>query len=202
MRARLAIQACDISLELREVVLRDKPSEMLEVSPKATVPVLVLPDDRVVEESLDVMHWAMQLSDVSGWRDYSKDILDEMDHLIEKNDGPFKSALDRYKYPNRYEGIDRVEERGKGADFIKELEKKLVRHRYLFGDQFAFADAAILPFVRQFAHVDRDWFWSQSWLNVFRWLEEFLDSNQFKSVMIKYDKWESGDAGVRFGGAE
>ena len=193
MRARLAIAASGQTVELREVVLRDKPQQMLDASPKGTVPVLVLPDGIVLEESLDLINWALNQNDPKGWRDFPDEMLGEMDALVAECDGSFKNALDRYKYPNRYDNIDPLEQREKGSQFIRKLDVQLVAKPYLFGARFSFADAAILPFVRQFAHVDRDWFWDQDWPNIICWLEAFLESEQLVYVMKKYPKWKAGD---------
>jgi len=199
MRARLAIQASEISVELREVVLREKPAEMLVASPKGTVPVLVLADGKVLEESREIMDWALCENDPEALKAYSEAVLREMEQLVTQSDGPFKSALDRYKYPNRYEDTSREKQREQGAEFIRKLNDMLTGQEFLFGERFSFADAAILPFVRQFAHVDRDWFWAGEWKNVLRWLEAFLESERFKQIMPKYPQWKSGDAGVPFG---
>ncbi len=198
MRARLALASSGIGVELREVVLRDKPTDMLEVSPKGTVPVLVLDDGEVLEESLDVINWALQNSDPEGLTNYPAVEIDDMRSLIADNDGPFKTALDRYKYPNRYENVDIAKEQETASDFLNELDSRLEGKQYLFGKNFSLADAAILPFVRQFAHVDRDWFWGQDWPNVIRWLEAFLESDRFQSIMKKYPQWKAGDQPTQF----
>lgn len=200
MRARLAIASSGARVELREVVLRDKPGSMLEASPKGTVPVLVLSDGSVLEESLDVMDWALAQNDAQGLRDFSEDTLFKIDALVEESDGPFKSALDRYKYPNRYENVAREEHREAGSVFIRKLDALLDGKSFLFADRISFADVAILPFVRQFAHVDREWFWSQDWDNIIAWLEAFLESETFRAIMTKYPQWKSGEDGVPFGG--
>ncbi|MEM9279631.1 MAG: glutathione S-transferase [Pseudomonadota bacterium] len=200
MRARLALVSSGISVELREVVLRDKPAEMLEASPKGTVPVLVLGDGRVLEESIDIIDWALSSNDPEGLIDFGEGEIVEIRELIGQGDGPFKAALDRYKYPNRYEGVEQEEQREIGSAFIRTLNERLNGKAYLFGDRFSLADAAILPFVRQFAHVDQDWFWSQDWPNVIRWLEAFLESNRFQEIMAKYPQWKSGEERVLFGG--
>ncbi len=200
MRARLALAATGSTVELREVVLREKPEHMLEVSPKGTVPVLILENDHVLEESRDIMEWALDNSDKEGWLDFSENEVEAMNALIDESDGPFKAALDAYKYASRDDTIDTTQERGIGADFMKKLDAMLEGQAYLFGDKFSFADGAILPFVRQFAHVDRDWFWSQDWNNTIRWLEAFLESERFKAIMSKYSQWKAGDEGVAFGG--
>jgi glutathione S-transferase len=199
MRARLALAATRTSVELREVILREKPTEMLEASPKGTVPVLIMKDGNVLEESRDIMHWALNRSDLEGWCDFSNEQLEQMDALIDQSDGPFKAALDAYKYGSRDDAIDTSAERSEGAEFILRLNKLLAGQEFLFGDRFSYADGAILPFVRQFAHVDRDWFWSQDWPNVIGWLEAFLESERFKGIMSKYPQWKTGEAGVPFG---
>lgn len=200
MRARLALLSSGQVTELREVVLREKPADMLQASPKGTVPVLVLQDGTVLEESLDVMGWALRRDDPEGLRAFPQDVCKAMDELVAESDGPFKSALDRYKYPNRYDGTDRAGEREKGAAFIGKLDGLLDGQPHLFGERISFADIAILPFVRQFAHVDRGWFWAQDWPNVLRWLDVFLESDRFKHIMTKHAQWQSGEEGVRFGG--
>lgn len=200
MRARLALSACRQRVELREVLLRDKPAEMIKASPKATVPVLVLPDAQVIDESLDIMRWALSTNDEEGLRDFPLQALSLMDQCVHEADTSFKSALDRYKYPNRHEGIDPMVEREKGAVFIRKLEVMLADKPYLFGARFSFADAAVLPFVRQFAHVDRNWFWGSDWVQVLSWLDAFLDSERFKAIMGKHEQWEKGQTGIRFGG--
>ena len=185
MRARLALHSTNLKVELREVVLRDKPEELLVASPKGTVPVLVLGDGKIIDESLDIIRLALNENDEEGLRDFPVAQLEKMDALVLECDGPFKMALDRYKYPNRYPETEKHEQRELGAEFISKLNHQLEGKPYLFGDRFSFADCAILPFVRQFAHVDRDWFWSQDWPNVIAWLEAFLQSDRFNSVMNK-----------------
>jgi len=200
MRARLAIIASKIKVELREVVLRDKPESMLLASPKGTVPVLVLPDEKIIEESLDIANWAISQCDSEGWLDYSQIIIDHMYALIEENDGQFKDALDAYKYPNKFPDIGRENARGQGAKFIRKLDAMLDEQHYLFGNRFSFADAMILPFIRQFAHVDQDWFYDQDWENVISWLDKFKTGKRFANVMTKYDQWQEGSKGVEFMG--
>ena len=199
MRARLAISESKTPLALREIVLRNKPRHMLEVSPKGTVPVLILPDGTLLEQSLDIMHWALGRNDPGGLYNQEAPTFADMQALIEVLDGPFKTALDRYKYPNRYEGVCATQEREKGAGFIASLEERLVASTYLFGERFSFADAAILPFIRQFAHVDRDWFWAQDWPNVINWLDEFLRSDRFAKIMKKHKPWLDTQETIIFG---
>lgn len=199
MRARMALKASHLVVELREVVLRDKPAEMLNASPKGTVPVLILNDGTVLEESLDIMQWALKNRDDQSWLGFGEDALVAMDRLVEENDGPFKSALDAYKYASRDDTIDTSQERSVGAEFMIKLDGMLEGKSYLFGDSFSFADAAILPFVRQFAHVDKEWFWSREWANTIRWLNAFLESQRFNSIMSKYPQWKNGHETILFG---
>lgn len=187
MRARLALDVAGIELEHREVLLKNKPPEMLEASPKGTVPVLVLPNGRVIDESLDVMVWALGENDPENWLAQ----LDAALALIEINDGPFKHALDRYKYPNRYEHVDPAEQREAGLAILLELEQRLARQEQLCGDTPGIADAAIFPFVRQFAHTDRDWFATPPLPSLRRWLERHLESERFNRVMHKHALWQT-----------
>ncbi|MCR9122016.1 MAG: glutathione S-transferase [Phyllobacteriaceae bacterium] len=200
MRARLAIAASRTTVELREVVLRDKPDAMIQASPKATVPVLVLLDGAVIDESLDVMRWALSQADPEGWWPGDCGLRSEIEMLVATNDGPFKSALDRYKYPNRYENemISESGQRSIAADHLRPLNERLERRSWLCGDRATLADYAILPFVRQFAHVDRNWFDAQPWPHLRDWLDRFLASERFASIMRKYPQWRPGDAETMF----
>ncbi|MBF0381233.1 MAG: glutathione S-transferase [Magnetococcales bacterium] len=191
MRARLAIYKSGTVCEIREVVLKDKPKEMLEISPKGTVPVLQKKDGTVIDESLDIMLWAMQLNDPDGWLEPG---LAQMQHLIDDNDNNFKIHLDRYKYPNRYENVDLLEHRQQAEAFIAQLDNRLQKTGYLFGNRACLADFAILPFVRQFSFVDKAWFDSRDYKALQRWLAEFLNSQLFKAIMPKYPKWNTDDA--------
>ncbi|MCP5395906.1 MAG: glutathione S-transferase [Sphingomonadaceae bacterium] len=185
MRARLALRISGTTVEHREVVLRDKPPEMLEVSPKGTVPVLVLPDGMVLEESLDIMRWALARNDPEDW-------LERQDEaLLAANDGPFKHHLDRYKYSTRYANVDALEHRAACSKLLMVLEERLSATRYLCGEQRGFADAAIFPFVRQFAHSDRAWFDAQPWPHLRAWLEGWKTSELFEAVMEKHERWRA-----------
>ncbi len=188
MRARLAIQSAGIQCELREIVLRDKAAAFLEASPKGTVPV-VLVDGDVIEESLDVMKWALSQNDPEGWQD-----MPDVGHdWIARCDGPFKHDLDRTKYANRYPDADPTKSRNGAAAFLRDLNDAIGEKAWLFGNAPSWADFAILPFVRQFANIDRTWFDDQDWPNVARWLNAFLESDRFQTIMSKYSKWEPGD---------
>ena len=195
MRARMALMASGQTVRLREVVLRDKPAEMLEASPKGTVPVLVLEDGTIIDESLDVIAWALSQNDPGSWK------TDEAADLIAEADGPFKKALDRYKYPNRYEdeGVDKLEQRAKGREFLAKLDARLADHNQLLGDEITEADIAIFPFIRQFANTDRSWFDAEPLPHLQRWLAGHLESDLFLSVMKKYPQWKTGDEEVVFG---
>lgn len=182
IRARLALAVSETAVEHREVKLRDKPAEMLAASPKGTVPVLVLPDGRVIDESLDIMRWALARNDPEDW------LSGDDPTLIAANDGAFKHHLDRYKYPDRYPA-DGVDHRAAALAMLERLEARLDAHPYLGGARFGLTDAAILPFVRQFAAVDRDWFAAQDLPRVQAWLEAFLGSGLFAQVMVAREQW-------------
>ncbi|MCO4823592.1 MAG: glutathione S-transferase [Amylibacter sp.] len=188
MRARLAVASSGVSVELREILLRDKAGAFLEASPKGTVPVLVA--DQVVEESIDVMDWALAQSDPEGLL-YAGDAARQ---LVERCETEFKGHLDRFKYAVRYEDVDPEGERALASVYLRELDGMLADRAYLFGDQIGFADIGIAPFVRQFANTDRAWFNDQDWVNLRGWLDQFVDSDRFGAIMTKYPKWEEGDA--------
>lgn len=198
MRARLAIAASAVRCELREIVLRDKPAAMLQASPKGTVPVLVIGDGKVIDQSLEIMLWALQQHDPEGWL---KPDLAAMVALVEECDTHFKPHLDRYKYPQRYENAQAPEiHRQRAVDWLMVLEGRLGMSDGLFGSHPALADMAIAPFVRQFVSVDADWFEAQPMPGVQRWLSRFLSSPLFEQVMQKYPVWKDGEAGVLFPG--
>ena len=188
MRARLALLAAGIRCELREVALSQKPHSMLQVSPKGTVPVLVLPD-AVIEQSLDIMLWALKQNDPQSWLPSSATDLDEQLALIKQCDGEFKHHLDRYKYPNRYQLTDGLSDRQAGAAFLTDLNQRLEAHEFLSCDKRGLVDAAIAPFVRQFAHTDPDWFASQPWTRLKTWLNDFENSTPYQQAMHKYKVW-------------
>jgi glutathione S-transferase len=204
MRARMALFTSGQTCELREVVLRDKPPEMIAASPKATVPVLIDTDGTVFEESLDIMHWALARNDPAGWLTPELGDHAEMDRLVARIDGPFKQHLDRYKYANRYiqendgAGVDPVHHRGGALAILADLDDRLSRSDYLFGRRMSLADVAIAPFVRQFANTDADWFAAQPLPHLQTWLSSILASALFAGVMRKYPRWQSGTAGMDF----
>lgn len=194
MRARLALRVSGQAHELREVILRNKPADLLAASPKGTVPVLVMPNGQVMEQSLDIMRWALQQHDPQGW--LSADCA-TMDKLIAANDGAFKHSLDRYKYPNRYadehdgdEPVFAQRHRSQAAGWLTQLDALLTRNDWLCGPRASLADMALLPFVRQFAHTDADWFAAQPWPRLQRWLADFEGSALYASVMEKHPPWQ------------
>ena len=184
----MALQYASVDVELREVLLRDKPRAMLEASAKGTVPVLVLPDGRVIDESVDVMRWALARSDPDHW--WQEDIESETEDLVQQNDFVFKEFLDRYKYADRYPEHPRSYYRNKGEGFLQLLEQKLTAGPYLLTGKPTFSDVDIFPFVRQFAFVDKGWFDQAPYPKLQDWLQAFLDSDLFLSVMTKFPRWE------------
>ncbi|WP_324828156.1 glutathione S-transferase [Qipengyuania zhejiangensis] len=188
MRARMALRISGLAYQHREVVLRDKPQAMLDLSPKGTVPVFVTGEGRVLEESIDIMRWALDQCDPEGWltRDDSA--------LIAANDGPFKHHLDRYKYATRYDDADPEVERAACAEYLQTLEKRLAATPFLCGAKRGLADIALFPFVRQFANHDRDWFDAQPLPQVQRWLAGLIGSDLFAGIMVKRDTWRPVEA--------
>lgn len=193
MRARLAIASAGIQCEFREILLRDKPASMLAASPKGTVPV-VIDNGTVIDESLDIMNWALGRNDPEGWLD----IPDDAHTVIGDNDGPFKSALDKYKYASRYEDVDGTEQRDIAAAYLMRLNERLDDSKYLFGDTPTLADMGTVTFVRQYANVDRTWFDAQPWPHLLRWLVDFLESARFAAIMQKHKPWADGDTPKSF----
>ena len=193
MRARLAVHYAGVPVELREILLRDKPQAFLNTSASATVPALQ-DGDLILDESLDIMVWALKQNDPDDWLDMP----DEGWELIKQSDGPFKSALDRTKYGTRYPDADTSEERQKASDWLMTLNARLKVGGHLLGPKAKLCDAAILPFVRQFANIDRDWFDAQDWPHLTAWLDRFLESPRFAAIMPKYPVWSEGQPSVHF----
>ena len=201
MRARLGLVFAGLQVELREIVLRNKPAQMLAISPKGTVPVLELlaSDDShenvVIEESREILEWALKQNDPQGLLSVEPE---KANALIDQNDNEFKQWLDRYKYADRYPEKTELEYRQKGEEFLQVLEELLTNNKYLLGSNISMADIGIMPFVRQFAHVNRDVFYSLPYPNLQQWLKDWLEHPIFKQVMIKYPPWQEGDALVVF----
>jgi glutathione S-transferase len=189
IRARLALTYAGIPVEIREVQLKHKPEEMLAISPKGTVPVLQLPDGNIIDESLDIMCWALAQNDPGHWLDTGEDA----ERLIQWNDGDFKYYLDRYKYADRHPEFTSSHYRSQGEKFLAELEAKLSQTPHLASSHFSLLDAAIFPFIRQFAAVDKQWFVSSDYQLLKNWLSELLESELFVSVMVKYPETKMGN---------
>ena len=190
----MALAASGAEVMLREVLLKDKPAELLAASPKATVPVLVLSDGRVVEESLDVMQWALEYRDPLNWLEGEALESD----WISACDGDFKHWLDRYKYSERYPEHTAEDYRQKAETFVQKLEDWLSVSDWVGGDAANAVDVALFPFIRQFAGVDPSWWQQAPYPKVRLWLENWLNSALFSAIMAKYPRWESGQPGERF----
>ena len=197
MRARLGILFAQQQVELREVVLKNKPPQMLAISPKGTVPVLQLMDGSIIEESREIMVWALEQNDPQNLLDEA--LRTQADELIDQNDNEFKYWLDRYKYADRHPQMSQADYRQKGEIFLQQLEALLSQHRYLLGNEISVADIGVMPFVRQFAHVDREVFYNLHYPNLQRWLQNWLEHPLFVQAMTKFKPWEEGDELVVFG---
>lgn len=202
MRARWAILVSGQACELREVLLRDKPAELLAASSKGTVPVLVGVDGAVIDQSLDIMLWALKRHDAKGWLRPGIGALQDMLDLVARCDADFKHHLDAYKYPGRalpadsLEPADAATARERGASFLARLEERLQQSTWLHGEHMALSDAAIAPFVRQFAAVDAAWFSAQPWPGLRAWLQALVGSNLFTAVMDRHPPWQTGQPRV------
>jgi glutathione S-transferase len=187
MRARMALLVSGTICDLREVKLRDKPAELIELSPKATVPVLLVPNGQVIDQSIDIMHWALTRNDPENWLESADD------PLITANDGPFKFHLDRYKYPNRHQS-DLFEHRAAATELLGVLEDRLVESANLARPTRSIVDMAIMPFVRQFANTDRAYFDALNLHRVRHWLATHIASPLFETAMMVHPRWSNGDA--------
>lgn len=198
MRARLALAVSGQTCELREVVLKNKPKGLLQASPKATVPVLVLPSGQVLQQSLHIMQWALAQHDPAHWLAPTEGTEADMLALIDECDSRFKQALDRCKYPSRYPEADASVALTHAVEWLQGLEARLTLHPFLFGGHAALADMAIAPFVRQFAGIDADWWAAQPWPHLQTWLARWQASSLFERVMHKLPAWVDGTEGVTF----
>jgi len=188
MRARLALAISGQACELREVALKSKPPELLAASPKASVPVLVLPGGEIIDQSLDIMRWTLGQSDPGQWLPQAPQAAQVL-ALIEDCEQTFKHHLDRYKYPGRYAGADALAHRSSAAAWLAGLERQLQTTGWLFGPSASLADMAIAPFVRQFAQTDPGWFAAQAWPQLCAWLAAFEASAEFAAIMAKHPLW-------------
>ncbi|MBK5264348.1 MAG: glutathione S-transferase [Alphaproteobacteria bacterium] len=196
MRARMALWIGGTVCRLREVQLSDKPAALLAASAKATVPVLVLPDGTVIDQSLDIARWALARNDPESWLDYPP----EADALIVRNDGAFKHHLDRWKYHARHPDEDPDTRRASALAIVQDLDIRLgVMGGGLCGARRTWPDIAIFPFIRQFARHDQSWFDTQPLPHLHRWLAELVASPLFTATMREYAIWREGDSEVIFG---
>jgi glutathione S-transferase len=196
----MALAYGGFDFQIREVILKHKPQQLLDASAKATVPVLIRDDEVILDESMDIIDWSLGQSDPAGWKDFPADRLASMASLIDENDRIFKDHLDHYKYSDQHPEFSKAEYRERGERFLAKLEGLLVlsgfrqgQSEFLYGDRISYADVAIFPFVRQFANVEPAWFKSSPYPKLKRWLSYHLDSPLFASVMKKYPAWKAGD---------
>ncbi len=196
MRAHMALKKSGIKIELREVKLSDIPEEALKVSPKATVPILVLADSTIMDESWDIVKWALQQNDPDNWLGENNAFLQGAEMLIEINDFSFKDDLDHYKYSDRHPEHNELYYRQACEEFIEELEEMLTENRYLLGDQLSLADVSVFPFIRQFSLVDKDWFDESQYEKVKKWLDDLISTALFQQVFQKHDAWQPGDTAI------
>jgi glutathione S-transferase len=185
MRARMALITAQIQCDVYDINFRDKPDAMLAASPKGTVPVLITNDNQVIDESLDIMRWALKINDPQDWITQQPK---EQLTLIAQNDGEFKKSLDRYKYPTRFENEDCSAAKAKGLAFLTKLNNRLSGSKNLMGDRSQIADIAIFPFIRQFANVDRAWFDALPLPHLQTWLTHHLSSPLFKTIFKKHEE--------------
>lgn len=195
----MTIKYSNVAVEIREVVLRDMPQQMLLQSGKGTVPVLVLPDGAVIDESWDIMQWALSINDPDDWLCRNQGyLLKEAENLVHENDFVFKTHLDHYKYSVRYPDFPMEHYREQGEVFLSVLEALLQKHAYLVCDRITVADIAVAPFVRQFSLVDMSWFSQSPCTYVKAWLDSLISSPLFEGAMKKYAPWAPGSSIVVF----
>lgn len=195
IRTRMALAYAKITVEIREIALGDKPQELVAISPKATVPVLQLPDGTVIEESLEIVRWALNQSDPLDWQNTGRTLTAE---LILANDTSFKKNLDRYKYHSEKSEHPREHYQDLAAEFLRHLDRCLLRHggKGLVRDSISLADVAVFPFVRQFVATDPQWFDAAPLPHLHDWLDTHIHSEGFALAMKKYPVWKAGAAGV------
>lgn len=184
MRARMVICVAGVHVQHIEVSLKNKPQSLIDYSPKATVPVIVTSSGEVIEESRDIMLWALHQADPNNWLLHN-DVLKQQDmmQLVDSSDTEFKPLLDRYKYFDRYPDYSQAEYRLQAEIFLEKLNTRLCANSFLMDDDMRFADVAIFPFVRQFSGVDKIWFAESPYKNLQRWLNACIDTNLFKIIM-------------------
>ena len=193
MRARFAIRSSQIIVEVREIKLQEKPSEFLKSSPKGTVPVLITKSGQVLEESLDIINWALNINDPDKWLGKGKLQDREIKNLLDELEIKFKTNLDKYKYPSRFYGVDQYLYRDKNLCFLKKLNSYLENNKSLNCEHLTLLDYAIFPFIRQFRNVDQEWFEKLNFSFLNKWINQIIDSEDFSSIMKKFKKWEPND---------
>ena len=196
MRARFAIRSSKIIVEIREIKLQEKPSEFLKISPKGTVPVLITNSGEVLEESWDIINWALNKNDPDKWLAKGKLESHEITKLLDDLENKFKPNLDKYKYPSRFSGVDQYLHRDKNLCFLKKLNSYLENNKSLNCEHLSLLDYAIFPFVRQFRNVDQDWFDKLNFIFLNKWINQIIDSKDFSSIMKKFKKWEPNDVPI------
>ncbi len=190
----MALAYAGLKYEHREVALQRKPEELLQASPKGTVPVLVLADGGVLDESLDIMAWALMANDPAGWRVEDRALLQRMDQWVAATEAKFKPHLDAYKYSSHLAPENWLPHRQAAQEFLAALAAELGTSAYFWRSTMGYTDVAILPFVRQFANVDLAWFRTLEHPALIAWMERMLQHPLFTQVMHKYPEW-STDAG-------
>lgn len=196
MRAHMALKNSGIKVELREVDLNNMPEEALSASEHETVPILVLPNGSVMDESWDILKWALQQNDPDNWLGEDNEFLLDAEILIETNDFSFKEDLDHYKYADRFPEHSQEHYRQACEVFIEELEEMLSENKFLLADQLTLADIGVFPYVRQFSLVNKDWFEQSSYTHVKTWLNNLIDSELFQDVFQKHALWKTGDDAI------
>ena len=187
----MALAHTKFKVELREILLKDRPKQLISISQKGTVPVLQLSSEKIIDESLDIMIWSLKTKK-SNWINLEYELQIKMINL---NDSKFKYWLDRYKYHNRYPESNKLFYQNKCKFYLKNYERKLNKNSSLISTKIQLVDVAIFPFIRQYAHVDLDGF-VQSFPKLNQFLRTFEDSSLFKSTMKKYDVWKDGDTKI------
>ena len=196
MRARFAIRSSKIIVEIREIKLQEKPFEFLKLSPKGTVPVLITNSGEVLEESLDIIYWALNKNDPHKWLAKGKLENQEIIKLLDELENKFKPNLDKYKYPSRFSGVDQYLHRDKNLCFLKKLNSYLKNNKSLNCEHLSLLDYATFPFVRQFRNVDQEWFDKLNFIFLNNWINQIIDSKDFSSIMKKFKKWEPNDVPI------
>lgn len=190
IRARIGIYRARQKVILRDVKLSNKPKEMISASPKGTVPILVFEQAPVIEQSLEIMLWALRSSDPENLLHQEQDsALGDMLSLIDTFDNQFKSRLEQYKCAKRYHGDNVTESRAACEPYLQDLEQRLNKHQFVISEQESLADLAILPFIRQFARVERQWYLQAPYPKLRHWLNNYLQSKMFSKVMTKHPLW-------------